>query len=257
MNMKHLSIISLLFVVSILVAGCSPAEDISPSTRLVGHWEAAYEREGYPGEIYLGELSSDGKGKFYMTFDFENFCERTYEIISENEDTYAVRFYSEYTSEYGDNSFEFRDESFIRWNDEDGDLIGEFTYVDSETEPDDFGPLAEKENEYLTTTPLTGHWSPIIEEDGKIDESWNIYFGRINEEGEGIFYEGGEGGSDNKWAFKIMSEDGRDYDIQTTYECGGYEFLEHWELSEDGQDLTWFQEDRTVRFKYIDANTEP
>lgn len=256
MDKKHLSIISLLFVVSILVAGCSPADDTSPSSRLVGHWEAAYEREGYPGEIYLGELSTDGKGKLYTTYDFENYCERTYEILSENEDTYSVRFYREYTSEYEDNSFEFRDESFIRWKDEDGELIGEFTNVDSETKPKNFRPLGEKENEYLTTTPLTGHWSPIME-DGKIDDTWHVYFGRINDVGEGIFYEGGEGGYDLKWAFKIISEDGREYDLMTTYECGGYEFSDHWQLSEDGQNLTWFQEDRIVQFKYIDSNTEP
>jgi hypothetical protein len=254
MDKNNLSIISLLFVVSILVAGCSPADDISPSSRLVGHWEAAYEREGYPGEIYLGELSTDGKGKLYTTYDFENYCERTYEVISEDEDTYTVRFYKGYTTKYADFSFQFMDDGFTLSYD--GELLGEFTYVDSETEPEALSTLAEKEAEYLTTTPLTGHWSPI-KEDGNIDETWHVYFGKINDDGEGIFYEGGEGGTDNKWAFKIISEDGRDYEIQTTYECGGYVFSEPWQLSEDGQNLTWFQEERTVQFQYIDSKTEP
>ena len=257
MNMKHLSIISLLFVASIMVAGCSPAEDISPSTRLVGHWEAAYEREGYPGEIYLGELSSDGKGKFYMTFDFENYCERTYEIISENEDTYTVRFYRGDSSKYVDDSVEFRDDGFFRWKDVDGELIGEFTYIDPETELEDFIPLAENENEYLTTTSLTGHWVHINEEDGKIDESWNVYFGRINDDGEGIYYESGEEYLDLKWTFKIVREDGRDYDLQSKYECGGWDLSERWEVSEDGQNLKLFLGDEIFRFKYIDSNTEP
>ncbi len=255
MNKKHLSVISLLFVVSILVAGCSPAEDISPSSRLVGHWEAAYERDGFLGEIYLGELSTDGKGKLYITYDYENYCERTYEIISENEDTYTVRFYKEYTPKYEDYSFEFRDDSFIRWIDEDGEVIKEFTYIDSETEPDNLSTLAEKENEYLTTTSLTGHWSPI--KDGKIDESWNVYFGRINDDGEGIYYESGEDSPDYKWTFKIVSEDGRAYDLQTTNECGGYGFSDRWEVSEDGQNLTNPQPDRIVQFNYIDSKTEP
>ena len=256
MNKKQLSIISVVFVLSILVAGCSPAEEISPSSRLVGHWEAAYERTGYPEEIYLGEISTDGKGKLYMTYDSETFCERTYEVISENEDTYSVRFFREYTPEYEDFSFKFRDDSSVQWNDEEGELIGDFTYGYTETEPDNFRPLAEKEDEYLTATPLTGHWSPITE-DGKIDETWHVYFGRINDDGEGISYESGEGGYDLKWAFKIISEDGRDYEIQTTYECGGYVFSEPWQLSEDGQNLTWFQEERTVQFQYIDSKTEP
>ena len=104
MNNKQLSIISVLFVLSVLVAGCRPAEDTSPSTRLVGHWEAPYEGEDLPREIYLGELSTDGEGKLYMTSDFANFCERTYEIISEDEDTYNIRFYKDYTSNYEDYS---------------------------------------------------------------------------------------------------------------------------------------------------------
>ena len=112
MNKRHLSIISLLFVVSILVAGCSPAEDKSPSTRLVGHWEAPYVGEDLPREIYLGELSTDGKGKLYMTEDLVNFCERTYEILSENIDTYTVRFYREYTTNHEDYSIELKDEGF-------------------------------------------------------------------------------------------------------------------------------------------------
>jgi len=257
MNKKHLSIISILFIFSILVAGCNPAGDQSPSSRLVGHWEAAYERDGFLGEIYLGELSTDGKGKFYLTFDYTNYCGNTYEIITENEDTYTVRFYKEYTPKYEDYSFEFRDDSFIRWKDKDGDLIKEFTYIDAETEPDNFGPLAEKENEYLTATSLTGHWILINEADGEIDENWHVYFGRINDDGEGIYYDGGADSPDYKWTYKIVNQDGNNYDIQATYECGGYEFLERWEVSEDGQNLNFIGDDEIFRFKYIDSNTEP
>ena len=257
MNKKHLSIISILFVLSILVAGCSPAGDLSPSTRLVGHWEAAYEREGSPDEIYLGELSSDGKGKVYLTYDFVNYCERAYEIISENEDTYTVRFYREDSSKYVDDSVEFRDDGFFRWKDGDGELIGEFTYIDSETELDNFSPLAENEIEYLTTTSLTGHWVHINEADGKIDETWHVYFGRINDDGEGIYYESGEEYLDLKWTFKIVHEDGRDYDLQSKFECGGWDMSERWEVSEDGQNLKLFLGDEIFRFKYIDSNTEP
>jgi len=256
MNMKHLSIISLLFVVSILVAGCSPAEDISPSTRLVGHWEAAPEREDSSGEIYLGELSSDGKGKLYLTYDFVNYCERTYEIISENEDTYTVRFYKEYTPKYEDYSFEFNDDVSIKWEDVDGELIGYFTYIDSETEPDNLNLLGENENEYLTTTSLTGHWVHINEADGKIDETWHAYFGRVDDDGEGVYYASGEENPPGKYIFKIVREDGRDYDLQFKPECGG-DYLLHWEVSEDGQRLKLSWEDNREMFKYIDANTEP
>jgi hypothetical protein len=257
MNKKQLSIISVVFVLSILVAGCSPDEEISPSSRLVGHWEAAYERDGTLGEIYLGQLSTDGKGKLYMTFDYANYCERTYEIISENEDTYTVRFFRDYTPKYEDFSFEFRDDSFMRWKDKDGDLIKEFTYIDSETEPDNLSTLAEKENEYPITTSLTGHWIPINEADGEIDESWHVYFGRINEDGEGIYYEIGEDSPDFKLTYKIVNQDGKNYDLQTTLECGGYEFSDRLEVSDDGQILTSPQEDRVVRLKYIDSKTEP
>ena len=255
MNKKHLSIISLLFVLSILVAGCSPAEETSPSSRLVGHWEAASEREDSPEEIYLGELSTDGEGKLYMTSDIANFCERTYEIISEDEDTYNIRFYKDYTSNYEDYSIEFKDEGFILSYD--GELFGDFTYVDSETEPDNLSTLAEKENEYLTTTSLTGHWGHIPEADGNSDENWHVYFGRINDDGEGIYYESGEEYLDLKWTFKIVREDGRDYDLQSKYECGGWDLSERWEVSEDGQNLKLFLGDEIFRFKYIDSNTEP
>ena len=205
MNKKHLSIISVLFVVSILVAGCSPAGDESPSTRLVGHWEAAFEREGYPGEIYLGELSTDGKGKLYTTYDFVNYCERTYEIISENGDTYTVRFYKEYTPKYKDYSFEFNDDGSIKWEDVDGELIGGFTYIDSETEPDNLSVLEEKENEYLTTTSLTGHWVNFNEMSGRINENWHAYFGRVDDDGKGVYYASGEENPGEKYTFKIIS----------------------------------------------------
>jgi len=255
MNMKHLSIISLLFVVSIMVAGCSPAEDISPSTRLVGHWEAPYEGEDLPREIYLGELSPDGKGKLYMTSDFVNFCERTYEILSDDEEIYTVRLFKEYTPNFADYSIEFRDDGFIMSYDD--ELIGEFMYVDTETEPDNFSPLAEKENEYQTTTSLTGHWGHIPEAGGYFDENFHVYFGRINDDGEGIYYESGEEYLDLKWTFKIVHEDGRDYDLQSKFECGGWDLSERWEVSEDGQNLKLFLGDEIFRFKYIDSNTEP
>ena len=257
MNKNHLHIISILFVVSILVAGCSPAGDLSPSTRLVGHWEAASEREDSPEEIYLGELSSDGKGKVYLSYDFVNYCERTYEIISENEDTYAVRFYKDYTSKYEDYSVEFRDDGFFKWEDIDGELIGEFTSVDSETEPDNLNTLADKENEYLTTNSLTGHWVHINERDGKIDENYHAYFGRVDDEGEGVFYASGEESPTEKFSFKIVSEDGRDYDLQFKSECGGDDAILHWEVSKDGQRLKLIWVDARDLFKYIDSNTEP
>jgi hypothetical protein len=257
MSKKLFPFIHVLFVASILIAGCSPAADESPSSRLVGHWEAAYEREGSPEAIYLGELSSDGKGKVYLSYDLVNYCERSYEIISEDEDTYTVRFYRGDSPRYAEESVEFRDDRFIRWKYLDGELIGEFTYVDSETELEDLGPLAENGNDYLTITPLTGHWVLINDADGKIDDSWNVYFGRINDDGEGVYYESGEGTPDLKWTFKIISEDGRDYDLQSKFECGGWDMSERWEVSEDGQNLKLFLGDEIYQFKYVDSNTEP
>ena len=254
MNKKHLSIISVVFVLSILISGCNPAGEQSPSSRLVGHWEAPYEGEDLPREIYLGELSTDGEGKLYMTSDFANFCERTYEIISEDEDLFTVRFHNDYSSNYEDYSIEFRDEGFILLYD--GELMGEFTYVDTETEPDNYSPLAEKEDEYLTTTSITGHWGYIPEAGSQFDENLHVYFGRINDDGEGIHYLSIDN-DPSKYSFKIVREDGGNYDLQVQYECGGPDDISRWEVSEDGKNLNLFLEDEIFRFQYIDSKTEP
>ena len=254
MNKKHLSIISLLFVVFILVARCSPAGEVSPTSRLVGHWEAPYAGEDLPREIFLGELSNDGKGKLYLTNDFANYCERTYEVVSEDEGTYTVRFNKGYTSQFQDYSFDFVDDSLNMSSD--GELLGEFKYVDSETEPEALSTLAENEAEYLVTTPLTGHWGHIPEPDGSIDENWHIYFGKINNDGEGIHYISFEPNA-SKYTFKIVREDGGDYDLRVQHECGGPEDFGHLEVSEDGKNLNWVMIDEIFRFEYIDSNTEP
>ena len=247
MNKKQLSIISVVFVLSILVVGCNPAGDQSPSSRLVGHWEAPYETEDLPREIFLGELSTDGEGKLYMTSDFVNFCERTYEIISEDEDTYNIRFYRDYTSNYEDYSIEFRDEGFILLYD--GEFFGDFTYVDTETEPDNFSTLA-TENEYLTTTSITGHWGYIPEADSQFDENLLVYFGRINNDGEGIHYLSIDN-DPSKYSFKIIREDGGDYDLRIQHECGGSDDISRWEVSEDRQNLNLFLEDEIPEFEFF------
>jgi len=138
----------------------------------------------------------------------------------------------------------------------DDELIGEFTYVDTETEPDNFSPLAEKENEYQTTTSLTGHWGHIPEAGGYFDENFHVYFGRINDDGEGIHYDSVDK-DPSKFTFNIVREDGSVYDIQLTGECGGTGGIHRWEVSEDGQNLNLIVEGEIYRFKYIDSNTEP
>ena len=82
MNTKHLSIIALMLVISLMVAGCGSGGDIS--TRIVGHWGYYVEGESDPlYELYFGEFDEEGvslcfyiedgyPGKFSCTILEEN-----------------------------------------------------------------------------------------------------------------------------------------------------------------------------------------
>ena len=128
MNKKHLSIISILFVLSILVAGCNPARDLStPSTRLVGHWKGGKQGDL---EVYIGKFDQNGNSRSFdnMTPDGK-FRLLSCNITEEREDLVKMACLTE----------DGQVENDIYWPAKHGQTMNindwPLEYVDSNTEP--------------------------------------------------------------------------------------------------------------------------
>jgi hypothetical protein len=128
MQKKHLSIITLILVISFMVAACNSGGGIS--TRIVGHW--GYYEEGESNllyELYFGEFDEEGVSLCFYK-DNEEQAKFSCTILEENSSSMElrVRLLSAGLSEDATVSIS-EDGQRLTWNE---DVL---QYIDSETEP--------------------------------------------------------------------------------------------------------------------------
>ena len=126
-----MSIIALKLAAIILIAGCSPARDLSaPSTIIVGH--RGYYDEGASDpqyELYFGSFDESGVAQCFYS-DEEGVVLHTCKIIEEKDDRLRIAVSSEENE--GEDKYYFwpaKDGQTLKWFEE------VLQYIDSNTEP--------------------------------------------------------------------------------------------------------------------------